>query len=256
VKPCPIRALIVDDEPIARRVLREEIELLPEVEIVGEAETGLSALTEIAECQPDLIFLDLQMPGLGGLEVIQRLQGGAVLPAVIIVTAYDQYAIRALESGAIDYLLKPVSQPRLIQAIDRARRLLANKEAAAENLARLQEVGVAAAPIRPRKIVGRMGEEYFLLKASEVLAFQADGEVVWIITAKQRYLATTTLRNIQEKLEGGSFRRIHRNALVNVEHVRKLAALSSNRWLITLHNNQEFVVSKRMARNVRQILSW
>ncbi len=89
-----------------------------------------------------------------------------------------------------------------------------------------------------------------------MFAFQAEAEVVWIITARQRYLATQSLRKIQEKLEGGSFRRIHRNALVNVDHVRKMAALSSNRWLITLDNNQEFVVSKRLAHNVRQILSW
>ena len=107
-----------------------------------------------------------------------------------------------------------------------------------------------------KRALSKLGEEFFLLNTSEVLAFQADGEVVWILTAKQRYLATQSLRKIQEKLEGGSFRRVHRNALVNVDHVRKLAALSSNRWLITLSNNQEFVVSKRMARNVRQILSW
>jgi DNA-binding LytR/AlgR family response regulator len=95
-----------------------------------------------------------------------------------------------------------------------------------------------------------------LCSTPATLAFQADGEVVWIITSKQRYLATQSLRRIQEKLAGGSFRRVHRNALVNIDHIRKLAALSSNRWLITLNNSQEFVVSKRMARNVRQILSW
>jgi DNA-binding LytR/AlgR family response regulator len=92
--------------------------------------------------------------------------------------------------------------------------------------------------------------------ANEVLAFQAEGDVVWIVTAKQRYLATQSLRKIQEKLQGSGFRRVHRNALVNADHIRKMAALSSNRWLITLSNSQEFVVSKRMARNVRQILSW
>ncbi len=257
VNQFPIRALIVDDEPIAREVLRDELQLLPDIEIVGEADTGLSALEQIASRVPDVVLLDLQMPGLGGFEVIQRLQGGPHLPAIIVVTAYDQYAIRAFESGAIDYLLKPVSQARLLQALERLRRVLGSKTATAENLARLQEIaGAISNPPTPRKIVGRLGEEYFLLNANEVLAFQAEGEVVWIITAKQRYLATTTLRNIQEKLEGGNFRRIHRNALVNVEHVRKLASLSSNRWLITLNNNQEFVVSKRMARNVRQILSW
>jgi DNA-binding LytR/AlgR family response regulator len=251
-----IRALIVDDEPLARRVLREELELQPDVEIVGEAETGTQALAEISALQPDLVFLDLQMPEMGGFEVIQQLRGGQHLPVIVVVTAYDQYAIKAFDEGAIDYLLKPVGQTRLVQTLERIRRLHGSRAEKAEALARLQEVaGVPAAP-RLQKIVGRVGDEYFLLNSSEVLAFQADGEVVWIITAKQRFLATQTLRKIQEKLGEGSFRRVHRNALVNIDHVRKMASLSSNRWLITLNNNQEFIVSKRLARNVRQVLSW
>jgi two-component system LytT family response regulator len=256
VKSKLLRTLIVDDEPVARRVLREELELQPDIDIIGEAETGGTALKEIAALRPDLVFLDLQMPQMGGFEVIQQLHAGSYLPVVIVVTAYDQYAIRAFDEGAIDYLLKPVAQPRLIRALDRARQLVNNRGDAAENLARLQEIAGLPAQQRPLKIVGRIGDEYFLLNASEVLAFQADGEVVWIVTAKQRYLATLSLRKIQEKLETTSFRRVHRNALVNVDHVRKMAALSSNRWLITLNNNQEFIVSKRLAHNVREILSW
>jgi DNA-binding LytR/AlgR family response regulator len=256
VNPKLLRALIVDDEPIARRVLREELETQPDIEIVGEADTGAKALTEIASLHPDLVFLDLQMPRVGGFEVIQQLQSGAHLPVIIVVTAYDQYAIKAFDAGAIDYLLKPVGQQRLVQSVERARRLLGSPVDTAENLARLQEIAGAPAAPRLQKIVGRIGEEYFLLSANEVLAFQADGEIVWIITAKQRYLATQTLTKIQQKLEGTSFRRIHRSALVNVDHVRKMAALSSNRWLMTLTNSQEFIVSKRLARNVRQILTW
>ena len=256
MKGKPLRALIVDDEPVARRVLREGIEVQPDVTVIGEADNGVRALEEITSLQPDVVFLDLQMPQMGGFEVIQRLRGGPHLPVIIVVTAYDQHAIRAFDEGAIDYLLKPVSQPRLIQALDRARQLHTSRADVAESLVRLQEISSAPAAPQPRKIVGRLAEEYFLLNASEVLAFQADAEMVWIITARQRYLATQSLRMLQVKLEGGSFRRIHRNALVNVDHIRKLAALSSNRWLITLDNNQEFVVSKRMAHNVRQILSW
>jgi two-component system, LytTR family, response regulator len=253
-----LRVLIVDDEPVARRVLREELELQADVEVAAEADNGARALVDIETLKPDVVLLDLQMPRMGGFEVIQELRSGAHLPVIIVVTAYDQYAIRAFEEGAIDYLLKPVAQPRLLKALDRARELLSRRVGAAETLARLQEVAGAApgAAGAPRKIVGRSRGEYILLNANEVLAFQAEGELVWIITAKQRYLAAQSLRKIEEKLEGSSFRRVHRNALVNVDHVRKMAALSSNRWLITLHNNQEFIVSKRLARNVREILSW
>lgn len=253
-----LSVLIVDDEPVARRILREELEQQPAVEVLGEADNGTRALVEIETLKPDVVLLDLQMPRMGGFEVIQELRGGPHVPVVIVVTAYDQYAIRAFEEGAIDYLLKPVAQARLVKALDRARELLSRRLGAAETLTRLQEVasGAPGAAVAPRKIVGRSGGEYILLNANEVLAFQAEGELVWIITAKARYLAAQSLRKIEEKLEGSSFRRVHRNALVNVDHVRKMAALSSNRWLITLHNNQEFIVSKRLARNVREILSW
>ena len=104
--------------------------------------------------------------------------------------------------------------------------------------------------------MGRTGAEYILLNADEVYAFQAEGDLVWIITAKKRYLATQSLKVIQEKLLNTSFRRIHRKALVNIDHVRKMSTLSSQRWLVTLSNSQEFIVSKRQARNVRQLLSW
>jgi two-component system, LytTR family, response regulator len=260
VKARFLRVLVADDEPVARRILREELELLPDIEVVAEADTGARTLEQIDSVRPDVVLLDLQMPQMGGFEVIQRLRGGPHLPVIIVVTAYDQHAIRAFDEGAVDYLLKPVGQARLVRALDRARELLGSRTEAAETLARLQEIAASGAggyqTPGPRKIVGRAGDEYFLLNADEVLAFQAEGELVWIVTAKQRFLAAQSLKKIEEKLQGSSFRRVHRNALVNVDHVRKMAALSSNRWLITLHNNQEFIVSKRLARNVREILSW
>jgi two-component system, LytTR family, response regulator len=252
-----MRALIVDDEPVARKVLREELELLDSLEIVGEAETGETALATISSAKPDIVFLDIQMPVMTGFEVLDHLNSGH-LPAVVIVTAYDQHAIRAFEAGAIDYLLKPVSQHRLIQAVERAQRIAGNPLQAAENLAQLQEIaptGVTAPP-KVRKIVGKLGEEFFLLSPSEVFAFQADGDTTWIITAQQRYAATQNLKSIEERWRNSSFRRIHRNALVNVEQIRKMSMITSQRWLITLNNGDEFVVSKRQARNVRDVLNW
>ena len=255
VKPDVLRALIVDDEPIARRILREELELIPDVKLVGEAENGQQALEQIASREPDVVLLDLQMPVMGGFEVVRRLEGGK-LPAVIAVTAYDQYAVQAFDAGAIDYLLKPVSQARLLQALNRSRALLSNALQVAESLARMQEAEAPAPSVRTRKIIGRQGEDYFLLNADEVFAFQADGDLVWIITARQKYLATQTLKVLQDKLARNGFERVHRNALVNVDHVRKLTALTSQRWLLTVNNGKEFVVSKRQARSVRTLLNW
>jgi len=251
-----LRTLIVDDEPIARNVLREELEQIDGVALIGEAGGGAEAVALIEQESPDLVFLDLQMPGIGGFDVVRRLQRGSRLPVIVIVTAYDEYAIQAFEAGAVDYLLKPVSQDRLAEAVDRARRMALSRPEVVERIGKIQEIAEHSTEAGSRKIVGRAGDEFILLNASEVFAFQAEGDLVWIVTAKGRYLATHTLKALQEKLHNSSFRRIHRNALVNVNHVRKLSALSSQRWLITLSNNIEFVVSKRQARTVRELVSW
>jgi DNA-binding LytR/AlgR family response regulator len=251
-----LRVLIVDDEPIARKLLREELCCFEEVEVVGEADNGEKALLLISELQPDIVFLDIQMPVMGGFELLTQLSGSRT-PAIVMVTAFDQHAIRAFEEGAVDYLLKPVSQTRLQQAVERAARLHRNPQALAENFARLQQIAApGAAESRIRKIVGKAGEEFFLLNPDEVLAFQASGDLVWIVTNKQRYLATQNLKTLEERLSSGSFRRVHRNALVNINQIRKMSMITSQRWLITLNNGQEFIVSKRQARNVRDVLHW
>ena len=131
-----MRILIVDDEPVARQVLRDELCRIDDVEIAGEPENGHDALAKIERLKPDVVLLDLQMPGMGGFEVIQRLPPGA-LPVIIIVTAWDEHAVRAFEAGALDYLLKPVSRERLEKSLDRARSLRGRRGDAAEALARL-----------------------------------------------------------------------------------------------------------------------
>jgi two-component system LytT family response regulator len=250
-----LKMLLVDDEPLARQVLREEFEGVPDVEIIGEAEDGEQALERIRALAPDVVFLDLQMPRMDGFEVVRNLNGPSP-PCIVIVTAFDQHAIRAFEAGAIDYLLKPVGQDRLLKCLERVRQLHRNSLSVAKSVARLQDVAQGSPSQRPRRIVGKLGEEYHLLDSNHVLAFQAERELVWIITRKQRYLATQPLKAIQEKLRGLNFARIHRNALVNLDHVAKMAPLSSQRWLLTLGSQQEFIVSKRQAHAVQRLLSW
>jgi DNA-binding LytR/AlgR family response regulator len=156
----------------------------------------------------------------------------------------------------VDYLLKPVSSARLQRAVERAHSLQRRPLEAARDLERLSTSIEAVSPAHGRKIVGKTGEEYHLLDADDVLAFQAERELVWIITAKQRLLATQSLQSLEQRLAGTQFRRVHRNAIVNVNHVRKLSALSSQRWLVTLSNSLQLVVSKRLAHGIRDILHW
>jgi two-component system LytT family response regulator len=247
-----IKTLIADDEQIARKVLREELELLPDVFIVGEAESGPQVVQQIVELRPDLVFLDLQMPGMGGFEVVRNLSGPR-LPVIVIVTAFHQHAIEAFEAGAIDYLLKPVSEARLRRAIERAKSLMGKPLEIAQDLAKIASASEAQNTAR-RKLVGRAGREYYLLDADEVLALQAEGELVWIVTPKRRFMASQTLRNLETSLQPFPFQRVHRNAIVNINHVRKVTALTSHRWMLTLSNEQQFVVSKRQAHNIRRLL--
>jgi DNA-binding LytR/AlgR family response regulator len=245
--------MIVDDEPVARRVLREDLEVLPEIAIVGEAGNGREALQKIVKLKPDLVFLDLQMPLMSGFEVIRSLEGGS-LPVVVIVTAFDEHAIQAFEAGVIDYLLKPVDETRLHRAVERAKGLLDRPLEIANELARIASADSAPATGPRRRVVGRSGPDYVLLDTDEVLAFQAERELVWIITARQRLLATQSLRAIEERLNESEFQRVHRNAIVNVNHVRKMSALSSQRWVITLSNSLQLLVSKRQAHAIWQII--
>ena len=224
--------------------------------LAGEASNGKQALLKIAEIRPDLVFLDIQMPVMSGFEVIPNLQS-APPPVMVIVTAFDQHAIRAFEAGAVDYLLKPVNAARLRKAVERAAfSATASSRSGPGNGADDRFRRGRSNPAPGRKIVGQTGEEYHLLDADDVLAFQAERELVWIITAKQRLLATQSLQAIEHRLAGTQFHRVHRNAIVNVNHVRKMSALSSQRWLVTLGNSLQLVVSKRLAHSIREILRW
>lgn len=235
-----MRILIADDEPIARQILREHVESIPSLEVAGEATTGAEALARILECRPDIVLLDLQMPELDGLGVVRSLRGDR-RPVIIFVTAHEQHALEAFDVGAIDYLLKPVRRERLEKAILKAKRQL--KSAPPEVDA-------------PRKIVGRRGSDLYLLDTSEIVAFQAEGELVHIISTSQRYLADHSLKVLQEKLDPACFRRIHRRTIINANHIRRISPLSSKRWLLKMSNGFEAVVSKRLAKSIREQDRW
>ena len=235
-----MRVLIVDDEPIARQVLREILEDFADIEIAGEAATGTEAVETIQRRSPDVVFLDLQMPELDGIAVARSLNGGR-RPVIIYVTAYERHALAAFDAGAIDYLLKPVRHERLAAALDKARAQLAGLKAPANSR---------------RKIVGRLGSDLHLLEPADVIGFQAEGEVVYILTRNGRYLSDHSLKSLEERLEKARFRRIHRKTIINTDHIRKISPLSSKRWLLRMSNGLEVVVSKRLARTVREETQW
>jgi DNA-binding LytR/AlgR family response regulator len=182
------------------------------------------------------------MPELDGLSVVRSLSGDRT-PLIIFVTAYENHALAAFEVGAIDYLLKPVRRERLEKALDKARR-------------QLKTPAPVATSETLRKIVGRRGSDLYLLDPAEIIAFQAEGELVHIVTTTQRYLSDHSLKTLQDKLEPKQFRRIHRSTIINTDHIRKISPLSSKRWMLKMSNNFEAVVSKRLASAIREDTKW
>jgi two-component system, LytTR family, response regulator len=240
-----VRALIADDEPVARAILREHLENFPGIEVVGEASSGPDVVSQVTSLNPDLLFLDINMPGLDGFAALKALKG-APAPAVIFVTAHQDRALDAFNVGASDYLLKPIRTERLAAAIARvsAARFAAvgSKPASAPAVA-------AAEP--PRRIAARLGTDIHMLDYAEVIAFQAYGEAVYVLSTRGRFEIPSTLRQLEARLPPPDFRRIHRGAIVNTSHIRKISPLSSKRWLLKMSNGLEVIVSKRMSGVIR-----
>jgi DNA-binding LytR/AlgR family response regulator len=238
-----MQVLIADDEPIARQVLRELLADCPGIEVAGEACTGAEVLDLVLQAKPDLVFLDVQMPAMDGLAVARALRGSP-LPLVIYVTAYETHALEAFETGAVDYLLKPVRRERLTAALDKARAQLAGLRPA------------PVEPTEPRRIAGRRGATVHLLGLDDVVAFQASGDVVVIHTTTGWFYAEYSLRAVATRLPSSRFRRVHRSTIINVDHIRTLTPLSSKRWQIRLTGGLEATVSKRMAGAIRDATRW
>lgn len=238
-----MRILIVDDEPIARQVLLELVEELPGHVVAGEAATGVAAVEQIARLEPDVVLLDLQMPGLDGFGVARGLKEGAP-PVVVFVTAFESHALAAFEAGAVDYLLKPVRRERLAGALEKAQARLTGLRPAAKTDGAGRQ-----------RIVGRLGSALHLLAVEDVVAFQAEGDVVRIHCVQGRYYADHSLRALEQKL-GPRFKRIHRSTIVNTDHIRTITPLTSKRWLVKLSNGLEAIVSKRMAGTIKETTAW
>ena len=238
-----MKALIADDEPVARAILREHLEQFPVIEIVGEAASGAEVVAAVNRLSPDLLFLDIHMPQLDGFAALQALKGTAA-PAVIFVTAHEDRALDAFNVGAVDYLLKPIRAERLAAAIGRVQAATA---AAPSPTAQ----SPAAAPAPLRRIAARLGSDFHMLDHHEVIAFQAEGERVYVLSLRGRFEIAATLRQLEARLPSPVFRRVHRGAIINTGHIRKISPLSSKRWLLYMSNGLEVIVSKRMSGIIR-----
>jgi DNA-binding LytR/AlgR family response regulator len=244
-----MRVLIVDDEPLARESLVRMLEGETGVEIVGQAANGLEALERIAETVPDAIFLDIEMPGLNGFEVLGSL---AKPPLVVFATAYDQYAIKAFEANAIDYLLKPIQPDRVSKSVARLRDLLGSEHSLSTDI--VHKLLSELRPSGPRRIAVKRGDRIVLVSPREIVHISAEDKMVFVQTTNQRYGVDKTVTEMEECLEKSGFFRINRGDLVNLEHVRELMPWFSGAWRVKLSTGTELDVSRDRARQLKRLL--
>jgi two-component system LytT family response regulator len=217
-----IRALIVDDEPLAREGIRLRLDRESDFDVVGEAEDGGAAVAAITTLTPDVVFLDVQMPGLSGFDVLERV-GGAHLPVVVFVTAHDQHALKAFEVHALDYLLKPYTEARFQAALTRVRAELADAEdfPGRARLGRLLDARDAA-PGYLHRFTVRDRDRIVFVRAEEVEAIAAAGNYIELVTASGTHLMRMTLSEAEAKLDPAMFARIHRSTIVNKSRIREI----------------------------------
>ena len=221
-----MRILIADDEDLARERLADMLADYPEVEICGEAADGISALDSIERLNPDVVLLDIEMPGLDGFEVIRELSEQK-MPLIIFVTGYNKYAIKAFEVSAVDYLLKPVIEDRLNKALEKARLILL-RELLFPNMEAIQQIrrltqALDVQNLYVRRVVGQRKSKSHILQVSEIQAFVCTDEQVYAVTADQeRSLLNHTLKDLEARLNPNRFVRVHRQAIVNVAHITEI----------------------------------
>jgi two-component system LytT family response regulator len=247
-----IRTLIADDEPLARRGVRLLLERDPDIEIVGEASGGVEAADLITRLKPDLVFLDVQMVGCDGFETLMRV-GPEAAPVVVFVTAYDEYALRAFEFNAVDYLLKPYDDVRFAAALERARELVVRKrgDAVDDRLTRLIEHLEGEG--RDRILLKSSGEIIFL-KTSEVDWIEAEGDYVKFHVAGRAHLMRGTMAALEERLDPSRFIRIHRSTIVNVDRLRKLSPSFEGEYAVVLHDGTKLRLSRGYHDRIKALL--
>ena len=248
-----IRVLLVDDESLAREMLREMLENDPQVTIVGESCNGHEALEAIRTHSPDLIFLDVQMPELGGFEMLEAL--GKEIPRVIFVTAYDQYAVRAFEVHALDYLLKPFDQERFDISWQRARaQILRDRDGGTDQriLALLEEMK-AGNKYLERLVIKASGRIYFL-ETAEIDWIEAEGNYVSVHSAKKSHLLRETISSLEAQLDPKKFLRIHRSSIVRIDRIQELQPWFHGEYRIILQNGTQLTLSRNYRDKLQEAL--
>ncbi|HVU26022.1 MAG TPA: LytTR family DNA-binding domain-containing protein [Opitutus sp.] len=255
-----IRTIIVDDEPAARRGVRLLLERDPEIELAGEAASGTEAVELVARTRPELAFLDVQMPGFDGFELLGCLQP-AETPVVVFVTAYDEHALRAFEVNAVDYLLKPFDDARFAAALARAKHAVRRRPVEmvdarlSQLLSYLKNVPAAAAPPEnSERILVKSSGEIFFLKADEIDWIEAEGDYMKFHVGGKTHLMRETMARLEARLDTKKFVRIHRSTIVNIDRMRKLSPSFAGEYAVVLHDGTKLKLSRGYHERIAALL--
>lgn len=255
-----IRALIVDDEPLAREGIRMRLQKEPDMKVIGECGNGREAVAVILSDLPDLVFLDIQMPGLDGFGVIEAV-GARKMPHVIFVTAYDEHALRAFEVSALDYLLKPVDGERFFDALERARNRIRgeNLEAISEQLRKMMAALKADGKYLERLSIksgksGRSGGRIIFLGVDEIDWIEAADNYVQIHAGRESHLLHATMNSLENKLDPRKFLRIHRSAIVNIERIKELHPMFHGEYQVILKDGAQLTSGRGYRENLQKLL--
>lgn len=242
-----LRVAIVDDEPLARELLASYVARRGDLDLIGEAESGDAAVSMIVEDKPDLVLLDIEMPGTDGFGVLDRLhQRNVQLPLVVFVTAFDRYAVRAFDVHAVDYLLKPVTCERFDEAVDRCR---TRTEHPVQDVPALLEDALHRTP---RRLLVRRRRRIVPVPVDSIDWIQADDDYVKIHAGKEEYLFERTLKQMEALLSSAGFVRVHRSAMVNLACIRDMKSLGSSRYEIVLRDGTRLPVSRSYSARFRE----
>jgi two-component system response regulator LytT len=250
-------AIVVDDEQLARNELAYLLESHPEVEVVAQGSNGPQAVDLIAKHEPDLVFLDVQMPGLDGFGVIRKLIERKVkLPRIVFATAFDQYAVQAFEVNAVDYLLKPIDQGRLAQAIERARKMQETRAASLERLEALLS-GMPARPAQPCKLLLKAQNRLFLIDSRELIHASIEDGLITVVThALEGTSNYRTIEELQKALDPAIFWRAHRSYLVNINRIKEVVPWFKSSYVLKMDDRKqsEIPVSRAQTKRLRELL--
>ena len=255
-------AIIVDDEPLARAELQFLLKAHPDVQVLAEARNGVEALQMIKDHQPDLVFLDVAMPGLDGVEVVRRLldkKSKGKIPHVIFATAFDQYAVQAFELNAMDYLLKPIDKQRLAQSLQRARRTLESAETVAEAMEDLLETLQAQSmkPAPQTKLLLRSAGRMLLVDAKDVIfAAIEDGRILMATREMEGESNFRTIEELQAALDPAMFWRVHRSYIVNLNHIKEVVPWFKSTYQVRMGDRKgtEIPVSRAQTKRLRELV--